>query len=215
MEWVLLGLAGLGAATWGGIRIRGRLEDRRERAEALAQVVKLCEEDATLLGEQLRRLDSETVEHALDDAARGDYQAALDSYESAQRELGKVSELDQVAPVIDALTEGRYALACVQASVAGEARPEKRATCFFNPQHGPSVTDVMFTPRAAGTRLVPACAQDAARVKAGEKPEIRKIEVKGDTVDYFNARTGEVYGGQAMWAAIMVASGPMRDVDGF
>ncbi len=215
MEWVLLGLAGLGAATWGGIRIRGRLEDRRERAEALAQVVRLCDEDATLLGEQLRRLDAETAEHALDEAGRVDYQAALDSYESAQRELGKVREVDQVTTVINALTEGRYSLACVQASVAGEPRPEKRTTCFFNPQHGPSVTDVMFTPRAAGTRLVPACAQDAARVNAGEKPEIRKVEVNGDKVDYFNARSGEAYGGQAMWAAIMVASGPMRDVDRF
>lgn len=206
MEWVLLGLAGLGAATWGGIRIRGRLEDRRERAEALAALVKLCEEDVTLLGEQLRRLDSETAEHALDEAGRGDYQSALDSYESAQRELGKVSELDQVTTVIDALTEGRYALACVQASVAGEPRPEKRAACFFNPQHGPSVTDVMFTARAGGTKRVPSCAQDAARVDAGEKPEIRKVLVRGHKIDYLEIRTmNRIYANPTAMNAVLAS----------
>ena len=189
MEWVLLGLAGLGAATWGGIRIRGRLEDRRERAGALAALVTLCEEDVTLLGEQLRRLDADTAQQPLDEAGRVDYQAALDAYESAQREVRSVNDCDQVTPVMDTLNDGRYALACVQARLAGEPVPEKRTPCFFNPQHGPSVTDVMFTARAGGTKRVPSCAQDAARVNAGEKPEMRKVDVRGHKIDYLEIRT--------------------------
>ncbi len=205
MEWVLLGLAGLGAATWGGKRIRDRLGGRREQAAALATLVKLCEEDVTLLGEQLRRLDSETAEHPLDEAGRADYQAALDAYESAQREVRKVSALEQVGSVTDTLNDGRYALACVQARVSGQPVPEKRAPCFFNPQHGPSVMDVMFTARAGGTKQVPACAQDASRVKAGERPEIRKVEVNGHKIDYFDARSiGKSYGDPA--AAALLSS---------
>jgi hypothetical protein len=51
MQWLLLGVAGLGAATWGGKRLRDRLADRRERAQALATLKELCAEDVTLLGE--------------------------------------------------------------------------------------------------------------------------------------------------------------------
>ena len=206
MEWVLLGLAGVGAATWGGRRIWGRLEDRRERAEAVAVLVKLCEEDVTLLGEQLRRLDAETAVRPLDEPGRVDYQSALDAYESAQRDVQGVSELDQVTTVIDTLNDGRYALACVQARVAGEAVPEKRTPCFFNPQHGPSVTDVMFTARAGGTKRVPACAQDAARVNAGEKPGIRKVEVRGHKIDYLEVRTmSKIYADPSAMNALLAS----------
>ncbi len=186
MEWVLLLLAG-GAASWGGIRLRDRLAARRDHADELEQVVRLCEEDITLLGEQLRRLDDETAEHALDDAARLDYQTALDAYQSAQFALKEIADVQQVSTITDTLSSGRYALACVQARVAGRPRPEKRVPCFFNPQHGPSVTDVMFTPGGRGTRRVPACALDAARVRAGDRPEVRMVVVNGRRVAYYEA----------------------------
>ena len=187
MEWVLLVLAGGGAAAWGGLRLRDRLAARRGRAEELAQVVRLCEEDITLLGEELQRLDAETAKHPLDDAARLDYQTALDAYESAQRTVKGITDVEQISQVTDTLSSGRYALACVQARVAGRPRPEKRVPCFFNPQHGPSVTDVLFTPGGRGTRRVPACAHDAARVTAGEKPEVRMVVVDGRSVAYYEA----------------------------
>ncbi len=187
MEILLLALAGAGGAAWLGVRLRGRRAQNRDRAEELAQVRKLCDEDITLLGEQLRRLDSETAEHPLDESARVDYQAALDAYEAAQRTVGRITDPDEISKVTDTLTSGRYALACVQARVAGRPLPERRVPCFFNPQHGPSVIDVTFTPPGRGTRKVPACAQDAARIKAGEKPEIREVEIGGRRVPYFEA----------------------------
>jgi hypothetical protein len=153
----------------------------------LAGATKLCEEDVTLLGEQLRRLDADTTEHPLDEVARSDYQQSLDAYESAERAVRKVTVPEDVTAVIDILNAGRYALACVQAHLAGEPRPELRAPCFFNPQHGPSTKDVMFTPPGGGTRRVAACAQDAARIEAGERPAVRTIEVGGQTVPYRDA----------------------------
>ena len=206
MEWVLLGLAGLGVATWGGKQIRDRWEDRRERAAALAALLRLVDEDVSLLGEQLRRLDAETADHPLDPAGQGDYQAALDAYESAQREVVRVTDVEQVATITDTLNDGRYALACVQARVAGEPVPERRTPCFFNPQHGPSVKDVMFTARAGGTRRVPACAQDAARVEAGERPAVRKVGLEDRQLAYLEAGAlGRVLGEKAMLDAIAVS----------
>ena len=175
-----------------GMRIRGRRTQRRERAELLVQVSKLCDEDITLLGEQLRRLDAETSERPLDEGARTDYQTALDAYESADRLLRKVTTPEEVTAVTDTLNDGRYALACVQAQLAGEPRPEMRVPCFFNPQHGPSVQDVMFTPPGGGTRRVAACAQDAARIEAGERPAVRTIEVGGQAVPYRDAFNSSV-----------------------
>ncbi len=64
---------------------------------------------------------------------------------------------------------------------------ELRVPCFLNPQHGPSLIDVQFTPPGHGTRKVPACAMDAARLKTGEKPEIREVEVGGRRVPYYEA----------------------------
>ena len=59
--------------------------------------------------------------------------------------------------------------------------------CFFNPQHGPSTTDVIWTQPGHGTRKVPACAQDAARLKAGDDPEVRYVQLQHRRVPYWEA----------------------------
>jgi hypothetical protein len=87
--------------------------------------------------------------------------------------------------------DGIRRMACVQARVAGRPVPELRAPCFFNPQHGPSARDVQWTAAGRGTRMVPACEQDARRVARGESPDVRQIKVAGTLVDYWDA--GAVY----------------------
>lgn len=187
MEWLLAllavgGVGGYAATRWRSSRALGAAE----RVE-LEGVRKLAEEDVTVFGEQLRRLDTEVGGHQVDEAIRVDYQAALDAYESAQRAAPRIRSADQISAVVDTLSTGRFALACVQARVAGLPLPERRTPCFFNPQHGPAVTDVMWTPPGRGTRKVPACAQDAARVGAQEQPEIRRVMVRGRSVPYWEA----------------------------
>jgi hypothetical protein len=187
MEWLLLILAGAGAAGFGGRRFAvQRARIRAEQAE-LEQVRRLADEDVTLFGEQLQRLDAEVSARSLDAAARADYQRALDAYESAHREVTRLREPDEVSKITDTLATGRYALACVEARAAGRELPELRVPCFFNPQHGPSVSDVVWTRPGRGTRTVPACAQDAARVAAREQPELRMVRVGGRTVPYWEA----------------------------
>jgi hypothetical protein len=220
MEWLLVLLAvgggGIVATRW-----------RRRRALAAAEqgeldgVRRLAEEDVTILGEQLQRLDAEVAGHELNEPTRVEYQTALDAYESAQRAVPRLRTPDEISKVTDTLSTGRYALACVQARVANRPLPELRVPCFFNPQHGPSVADVMWTPpRGRGTRLVPACAQDAARVAAHEDPEVRTVKIRSRTVPYWEAGAAfQPYGaGYFASAAVMAWAfqpmiGPASDGD--
>src|SRR5258708_91176 len=94
--------------------------------------------------------------------------------------------------VTTALEDGRYYMIATRARLAGQPVPERRAPCFFNPQHGPSVTDVGWAPPGGVSRPVPACAADAARVLRGEDPHTRMMNVNGYQRPYWDA--GPAYG---------------------
>jgi hypothetical protein len=134
----------------------------------------MADEDVIQFGEELARF-GDIVTGELDAATRHDYQSALDAYQSARRMVDKLTSADEVGTVLDTLTAGRYALACARARVARAPLPERRTPCFFNPQHGPSSTDLVWTPASGPTRKVPACAQDAARIRAGQDPPVRMV----------------------------------------
>jgi len=187
MEWLLLFLAGGGGGAYTLQRLRVQRADRRREADDLDSVRRLAEEDVTVLGEQLARLDATVAGRELDDATGQDYQDALDAYEAARWRAPRLRELDEISTVIDTVSGGRYALACVQARVAGREVPERRVPCFFNPQHGPSTRDLEWTPPRHGTRTVPACGQCAARVVAREQPDLRTVRVGSRTVPCWEA----------------------------
>ena len=65
--------------------------------------------------------------------------------------------------------------------------PERRAPCFFNPQHGPSVRDVRWAPPGGAPRDVPACAADAQRVEQGFDPHVREVMIDGQRRPYYDA----------------------------
>ncbi len=186
MEWILLALAAGGAGVLGR-RLVGRRQERRQSSEDLAVARRLAEEDVVVFGEQLQGLDEQVGSSHLDSEGRVDYQRALDAYETVQRTFDRLTHADEISKVADNLATGRYALACVQARVEGRPLPELRSPCFFNPQHGPSVTDVVWTSPVHGTRTVPACAQDAARVAAREQPDLRFVEYGASKVPYWEA----------------------------
>src|SRR5215207_786725 len=186
MLWLLAVLGGGGIAA-GGRYWWDRRAARRGDAEDLDGIRKLADEDVTLLGEELSRLGESVQGWELDADTRLDYQRALDAYESAQRTVPTLKSAESISTVTDTLATGRYAITCVRARVAGEPVPERREPCFFNPQHGPSITDVLWNQPAHGTRKVPACAQDAARVQAGEQPEVRYVHYHSRRVPYWEA----------------------------
>jgi hypothetical protein len=169
---------------WLVVRNNKRKALDRKAAE-LEPVKKLAFEDVTALGEQLQALDLDLAGRALDEGERADYQRALDAYESAKSASDRMAQPDDVRHVTEILEDGRYAMACVRARVAGEALPARRPPCFFDPRHGLSVEDVPYAPPGGTQREVPACALDAQRVRAGAEPDIRKVMVGSRRVPYW------------------------------
>jgi hypothetical protein len=200
----LLLLAIAGVVVVSVVKSNKRTAIERRQAD-LEPVRKLAFEDVTALGEELQRLDNDLAGSALDTGANADYQRALDAYESAKTAADTISEPEQVRHVTEILEDGRYAMACVRARVAGEPLPTRRPPCFFDPRHGLSVEDVPYTPPGGTRRDVPACALDAERVKVGAEPDIRHVMVGTRRVPYWQG--GRAY--QPYAAGYFGAFGPM------
>ena len=164
---------------------RGKERELARRQAELEPVKKLAFEDITALGEELQSLDLDLAGRELDPGANADYQRALDAYESAKTAGERISQPDDIRHVTEILEDGRYAMACVRARVAGEPLPTRRAPCFFDPRHGLSVTDVSWAPAGGAPRDVPACALDAERVRAGAEPDVRQVMVGAQRVPYW------------------------------
>jgi len=195
----LLGLLVVVALITGVVIVAGRTRKARElarRESELEPVRKLAFEDITALGEELQQLDLELAGHELDAGAHADYQRALDSYEAAKTAGDRMARPDDVKHVTEILEDGRYAIACVKARVAGEPLPTRRPPCFFDPRHGLSVGDVPWTPPGGARRDVPACALDLERVRAGAEPDVRQVMVGSRRVPYWQG--GRAYQPYAM-----------------
>jgi hypothetical protein len=176
------------AAVLGVVGYASRSSKRKALARKDAElepVKKLAFEDITALGVELQELDLELSGHELDAGQRADYQRALDSYESAKTAGDAITEPEHIRHVTEILEDGRYAIACVRARVAGEPLPTRRPPCFFDPRHGLSVADVPWTPPGGAQRDVPACALDAERVRAGAEPDTRMVMVGSQRVPYY------------------------------
>jgi hypothetical protein len=185
MVWVWLLVLAVAAAAFFAVRRRNRALAAERAARELEPVKKLAFEDVTALGVHLQDLDLELAGRRLDEGASADYQRALDSYEVAKTAADSITRPEQVQDVTKILDDGRYAIACVQARVAGEPLPQRRPACFFDPRHGLSVDDVPFAPAGGAERQVPACALDAERVRAGAEPDIRQVMVGTQRVPYW------------------------------
>jgi hypothetical protein len=159
------------------------VEQRRD--DDLATVLKVTDDDVTRFGEELQRLDTDLIAETLDEPTRQDYQRALDCYESAKESLARVTRSEDVRHVTQTLEDGRYAVACVRARVAGRPLPARRPPCFFNPAHGPSTTDIEWAPPGGQQRQIPVCAADADRVAQGAEPDVRTVPQGMGRVPYW------------------------------
>jgi hypothetical protein len=205
----LLGLLVVLAVIGVVVTVAGRRRQARElerRTSELEPVKKLAFEDITALGVELQELDLDLAGHELDAGANADYQRALDAYEAAKTAGDRITEPEHIKHVTEILEDGRYAIACVRARVAGEPLPTRRPPCFFDPRHGMSVADVPYVPPGGTQRDVPACALDAERVRAGAEPDIRQVMVGSQRVPYWQG--GRAYQPYAM--GYFGAFGPME-----
>ncbi|WP_262059063.1 hypothetical protein [Streptomyces sp. STR69] len=180
---------GAGAYTLVRRSRRRRLEEQRAALDKLRVVV---DEDITAFGEELDRLDFHPAEPHADDAMRADYERALDAYEQAKSYMAAAVKPEDVRAVTQALEDGRFSLAQLAARREGRPLPERRAPCFFDPRHGPSVADATWTPAGGAPREVPVCAADQARLADGRDPMIREVDTDYGRRPYWDA--GPAYG---------------------
>ncbi|MCE3035757.1 hypothetical protein [Streptomyces sp. CMSTAAHL-2] len=171
---------------------RSRRRREREQRAALERLRVVVDEDITAFGEELDRLDFHPAEPGADDAMRGDYERALDAYESAKQRMAEAGRPEDVRPVTEALEDGRFSLAQLAARRAGRPLPERRPPCFFDPRHGPSVADATWSPPSGAPREVPVCAADATRLADGRDPVIREVDTEHGRRPYWDA--GPAYG---------------------
>ncbi|MFR9788869.1 hypothetical protein ACL07V_09360 [Streptomyces sp. MB22_4] len=183
-------LAG-GAGAYALVR-RGRRRRAEEQRAALDRLRVVVDEDITAFGEELDRLDFHPAEPGADDAMRGDYERALDAYETAKRRMAEAVRPEDVRPVTEALEDGRFSLAQLAARRERRPLPERRPPCFFDPRHGPSVTDATWTPPGGAAREVPVCAADATRLADGRDPVVREVDTEYGRRPYWDA--GPAYG---------------------
>ncbi|MFF1406628.1 hypothetical protein [Streptomyces sp. NPDC058294] len=180
-----------GAGAYALVRRNRRRREEEQRA-ALDRLRVVVDEDITAFGEELDRLDFRPSEPGADDAMRGDYASALDAYETAKQRMAAARRPEDVRTVTEALEDGRFSLARLAARREGRALPERRPPCFFDPRHGPSVTDATWTPPGGAPRQVPVCAADATRLADGLDPAIREVDTEYGRRPYWDA--GPAYG---------------------
>jgi hypothetical protein len=171
---------------------RGRRRREEEQRAALDKLRVVVDEDITAFGEELDRLDFHPAEPRADDAMRADYERALDAYEQAKTYMAAATKPEDVRSVTQALEDGRFSLAQLAARREGRPLPERRAPCFFDPRHGPSVADATWTPSGGAPREVPVCAADQARLADGHDPMIREVDTDYGRRPYWDA--GPAYG---------------------
>ncbi len=135
------------------------------------------DEDVTVLGEQLGELHIDTLADDLDPTQQDHYRRALDHYDQARTKLAAATTAEEVLGIEQVTADARYHRAAVLALRDGEPLPERREPCFFNPQHGPSMQDIEWTPTGGTPRTIAICAADARRLSAGEEPLVRLIRV--------------------------------------
>ncbi|MFJ9341683.1 hypothetical protein ACIRP0_20635 [Streptomyces sp. NPDC101733] len=191
----LIGLGAVAVIGGGGGYLlvkRNRKQKEEARREAIARLGVVVDEDITAFGEELERLDFHPGEPGADDSMRKDYEQGLDSYEKAKQIMASVQRPEEVQGVTQALEDGRYALASLDARRQGRPVPERRAPCFFDPRHGPSTEDATWAPPAGAPRTVPVCAADSVRLRDGQDPAVRTVDTVHGPRPYYDA--GPAYG---------------------
>ncbi|MFI1015601.1 hypothetical protein [Streptomyces sp. NPDC020965] len=184
-------LVAAGTGAYAVVR-RNRRRKAEEEHAALDKLRVVVDEDITAFGEELDRLDFHPSERGADDAMRADYERALDAYDRAKSLMASAGHPSDVREVTRAIEDGRFGLATLEARRLKAPLPDRRPPCFFDPRHGPSVADAMWTPPDGAPREVPVCAADATRLAEGLAPLSRTVETATGRRPYWEA--GPAYG---------------------
>jgi len=200
---------------WVVRRQSGAEKQRKEEdiSEAKTEIKRQLDEIANLILEETDAIrvsgHAEAGQHL--QAASQAYADALDLYEGT-------STLRQLETISDSLDKARWQLQAAVAMRDGrEVPPEpvaERATCFFDPAHRPA-TETAVLRTSAGEREVKVCPQDAERLRRGQQPQPRQINVGGRPIPAPMAPKSYGGGGFGMMDVFEVILGGMAASGGF
>lgn len=191
---ILLVLVGGGAFLWWRSREQAKQTAQRRVEEAQREV---NEQVAEISNEILDLSDRVMVSD--DQPARDSFQEATAVFSRAQDSLERATTVATLEDVSDHLDDTRYLLDVTEAHLDGRPIPEKppaeRMRCFFDPRH-PRATETATLKTAAGQRTVAVCEADAAKLRRGQRPDVRGIDVDGRRVPA--PRAPRSYGGSGL-----------------
>jgi hypothetical protein len=168
---------------------------RARQQRELTEAKRAAQDDLIALSDGVTGHDADAGIRSNPEAAE-EQAAALTAYERGTAALDAARRPRDMGAVSRAIAEGQYHLACAEALAAGQPKPDRRPSCFFDPRHGMSVSDVHWTPAEGGpSRSVPACSACAHKVEQGIEPDMRKVEADGGPVNYVNAGFAPAYWG--------------------
>ncbi len=183
-------LAGLSLAGSGRRRREARAAQERSLAEARTEVrgqVAVLAERIVGLTDRVSLSGDARVQQLFNDASQ--------AYQEAQATVDTSDSPETLERVSDRLDHARWQVESVAALLDGREpppQPTREEACFFDPNHGAGTEEAtLSTP--AGNRTVRVCAADAARLRAGEAPEPRLVDVGGRRVPV--AMAPRSYGG--------------------
>jgi len=132
------------------------------------------------------------------------YSEALESYEAAD-------SLQALETLSDRLDDARWELDAALAIAEDRPIPDKpekkeRPVCFFDPTHR-DTTELVDIDTATGTRTVRVCREDAERLRKGNRPDPRMINVGGRRVPAPMAPRSHGGGGMDWLDIFSVAAG--------
>jgi len=196
----LLPLVGVGALAAGGLMWSSRrkkqkklgAKDADDVAGARSEIQAQRDAVANYVIEQGDRIDASENAQAIEY-----FRAATATFAEVDDLLPKTNDLMGLAELNDRIDYARWQMEAADALVDGrdvppEPEPDKPVACFFDPTHKPG-TKVAVVQTAAGDKEVNVCAMDAEKLRQGQKPTPRMIDVHGRRVPA--ARAPRSHGG--------------------
>lgn len=197
---------------------RSSREDSQFKQKRLSSARKEISDQMAVIANEILAF-SDRVDVADHPEAVAHYRRASETYSATETRLQLAETWTDLAALSDDLDTARWEMAAAQALVDGREVPDRPDAeppepCFFDPTHGAGV-EVAELRTPAGGRNVMVCAEDAAKLRRGEKPEPRTITVGGRQVP--SAQAPRSHGGRGFdWLdAFSIILGGMSDGVGY
>lgn len=213
---LLLIVGGLVLIVFWVVRRESGVEKQRKQediAEARTEIKRQLDEIANLILEE-----TDAIRVSEHEQAGVHLQAASQTYAEAIDLYDRTSKLADLETISDSLDRARWQLQAAVALRDGRDVPPEpvaeRATCFFDPAHRPATESAVLR-TGAGEREVKVCSEDAERLRRGQQPQARQINVGGRPTPAPMAPKSYGGGGFGMMDVFEVILGGMAASGGF